>query len=151
MDTLSPEARSALMRSVRQRNTTPEQRVRSIAHRLGYRFRLHRRDLPGTPDLVFPALRTCLFVHGCFWHRHPGCKLTTTPKTRVDFWEAKFEANVERDHRKVANLEGQGWRVAVIWECETRDPDKIAKRLHRLLDGETTQGQKVPTGLHERT
>lgn len=133
VDNLSPEARSALMRSVRQKDTTPERRVRSVAHRAGYRFRLQRRDLPGTPDIVFPRHRVCIFVHGCFWHRHPGCRAATTPESHEDYWRPKFEANIERDHRKIAELEALGWRVGVIWECETRDPQSIADRLTQIL------------------
>ncbi len=132
-DNLSPEARSALMRSVRQKGTTPELRVRGIAHRLGYRFRLQRRDLPGTPDIVFPRYRVCVFVHGCFWHRHPGCKMATMPKSREKYWRPKFRANIERDRRKIAELEARGWRAEVIWECETRDPQSIADRLTQIL------------------
>ena len=132
-DNLSPEARSALMRSVRQKHTTPERRVRSGAHRAGHRFRLQRRDLPGTPDIVFPRHRVCIFVHGCFWHRHPGCRSATTPKSHEDYWRPKFEANIERDRRKIAELEALGWRAEVIWECETRDPQSIADRLTQIL------------------
>lgn len=133
LDNLSPDQRSALMRSVRQQNTTPETRVRSVAHRLGYRFRLHRRDLPGTPDIVFPGRRTCIFVHGCFWHRHAGCRLATTPKTRSAFWKSKFRANVVRDRRKLADLQAVGWCVGIIWECEARDPQIIVDRLHEIF------------------
>ena len=133
VDNLSPEARSALMRSVRQKDTTPERRVRSLAHRLGYRFRVQRHDLPGTPDIVFPRHRVCIFVHGCFWHRHPGCRLATMPKSREDYWRPKFRQNIERDRRKIAELTDLGWRVSVIWECETRDPDFIVHRLKSIL------------------
>lgn len=113
--------RSEIMRAVRQKNTGPEQIVRKVLFGLGLRFRLHRKDLPGTPDIVLPKYRTAIFVHGCFWHRHPGCRLATTPKTRQDYWLPKFEANVERDTRKLRELEARGWRSLVIWECETRD------------------------------
>ena len=132
-DNLSPKARGALMRSVRQRDTTPERRVRSAAHRAGYRFRLQGRDLPGTPDIVFPRYRACIFVHGCFWHRHSGCKAATMPASRQDYWRPKFEANVERDRRKMAELEALGWKVGVIWECETRDAEVITGRLREFL------------------
>ncbi len=114
-------ARSALMRRVGGKNTTPERAVRRAAHSLGYRFRVHRRDLPGTPDLTFPRLRKVIFVHGCFWHRHEGCVRTTTPKTRAGYWCEKFEHNIERDRRNIATLSALGWDVLVVWECETFD------------------------------
>lgn len=107
------------MASVPQRNTTPEMAVRLMAHGLGFRYRLHRRDLPGTPDIVFPRLHKVIFVHGCFWHRHAGCRLTTTPKTRVAFWKKKFAKNIERDKIKVQQLNNLGWDVLTIWQCET--------------------------------
>jgi len=117
------------MRAVRRENTGPELAVRKAAHRLGLRFRLYRKDLPGTPDLVFPKHRTCLFVHGCFWHRHPGCKRASTPKTRRDYWLPKFERNVEKDRDNEEALRRLGWRVVTIWECETRDPEGLEDRL----------------------
>ncbi len=125
MDRLTPERRSWLMSRVRARDTSTEMRVRRAAHAMGLRFRLHRRDLPGTPDLVFPKHRLAMFVHGCFWHRHPGCKKATTPKSRVRYWQSKFERNVERDRRAVAELEAIDWRVAVIWECESKNVKKL--------------------------
>ena len=121
------------MRAVRRENTGPELAVRKAAHRLGLRFRLHRKDLPGTPDLVFPKHRTCVFVHGCFWHRHPGCKKASTPKTRRDYWLPKFERNVERDREKEEALRRLGWRVVTIWECETRDPEELERRLREAF------------------
>ncbi|AUM72980.1 very short patch repair endonuclease [Paracoccus jeotgali] len=124
-DSLTPEARSRNMSKIRGRDTGPEMRVRRAAHALGLRFRLYRRQLPGTPDLVFPRRRAALFVHGCFWHRHPGCRFATTPKTRADFWQAKFEGNVARDARKKGELQRGGWTPVTIWECETRDPDQL--------------------------
>lgn len=126
-------ARSALMARVRGKNTTPELRVRREAHRQGRRFRLHQRSLPGSPDLVFPARRLAIFVHGCFWHRHAGCSRCTTPKTRRDFWAAKFEANVARDARNIASLKDLGWRVAVVWECETTDAQRLRSLIAALL------------------
>lgn len=133
MDRLTPERRSWLMSRIAQKNTKPELIVRRIAHGLGFRFRLHRRDLPGTPDLVFPRLRKAIFVHGCFWHRHPGCPLASMPKTRTDYWKPKFAANVERDRRKEAELTDAGWDVQTIWECETRNPERLTDRIRRLL------------------
>lgn len=125
VDTLTPEARSLNMAKIRGKDTGPELLVRRAAHALGLRFRLHRRDLPGTPDLVFPGRRIALFVHGCFWHRHPGCRFAYTPKSRIEFWQAKFDANVARDARKLAELSDAGWTVVTIWECETRDQDRL--------------------------
>ena len=138
-----PPFRSALMAKVRSKNTTPELTVRRAAHRLGYRFRLHRKDLPGTPDVVFPRLGVALFVHGCFWHRHAGCKRCTTPKTRANFWSAKFEANVRRDKLKAASLKEMGWRVLTIWECETQDADMLEAIL-RDLAATHPPGAKTP-------
>ncbi len=124
-----PKSRSEIMRAVRRENTGPELAVRKAAHRLGLRFRLYRKDLPGTPDLIFPKHRTCLFVHGCFWHRHPGCVKASTPKSRRDYWLPKFERNVERDRDNEEALRRLGWRVVTIWECETRDPEGLEDRL----------------------
>jgi DNA mismatch endonuclease, patch repair protein len=112
-------ARSALMRRVAQRGSKPEMIVRGALQAAGYRFRLHRKDLPGSPDIVFPTRRAAVFVHGCFWHRHPGCRAASTPKTRADFWSAKFAANIERDRRVAEALYRRGWSVHVVWECET--------------------------------
>lgn len=128
--------RSALMARVRQKNTSPELRVRQIVHALGYRFRVNRRGLPGTPDIVFPSRYKVIFVHGCFWHRHPGCKKASTPKTRPEFWNAKFDANVARDQRKIAELERDGWSVMVVWECELASDD-LADRLTSFLESGT--------------
>lgn len=117
------------MSAVRGKDTAPEMRVRKAAHALGLRFRLHVRSLPGSPDLVFPRHRTALFVHGCFWHRHPGCKKASPPKSNVEFWNAKFERNVARDADYERKLAEAGWRVLVIWECETTDRDGLARIL----------------------
>ncbi|WP_438346838.1 very short patch repair endonuclease [Methylorubrum populi] len=121
------------MSHVKARDTKPEKLVRSIAHALGYRFRLHRKDLPGRPDLVFPGRRKVVFVHGCFWHRHPGCRKASTPSTRQEFWKAKFARNVERDARKEAELQEAGWNVLIIWECDTRDPERLSEMLRSFL------------------
>lgn len=117
------------MRAVKQKNTTPETVVRRSLHALGLRFRLHRKGLPGTPDVVLPRFKTAIFVHGCFWHRHRDCSRASTPKTRREFWQAKFDSNVERDERKARELSDLGWRVLTIWECETRQPDRLTYRL----------------------
>lgn len=139
VDHISPERRSWLMSRVRSKHTSPEMRVRSIAHALGLRFRLHRRDLPGKPDLVFPQYRIALFVHGCFWHRHPGCPKASIPKSRAIYWEQKFSENVRRDNFAVDALGQDGWNVAIIWECETKDRNSVLRRLQEIfpLSGES--------------
>ena len=133
MDTISKQRRSWNMSRIRGGDTKPEMAVRSVFHHLGYRFRLHRKDLPGRPDIVLPKHRTVVFVHGCYWHRHPGCKLAYTPKSRADFWTAKFHENVERDGRQQRDLRALGWRVVVIWECETKDVDALTGRAQKLF------------------
>ena len=132
MDIYTEEKRSAVMARVRSKDSGPEMVVRKIAHAMGYRFRLHRRDLPGCPDLVFPRLGKAVLVHGCFWHRH-GCPRTTTPKTNIDFWLNKFSRNKERDQENLALLKQLGWDVFVIWECELRDLAETYKRLSDFL------------------
>lgn len=133
VDSLTPEARSKNMARIKGRNTGPELLVRRAAHALGLRFRLHRRDLPGTPDLVFPGRRVALFVHGCFWHRHPGCRMAYTPKSRTQFWQTKFDGNVARDARKLDELIEAGWTVEVIWECETRDQARLREIIRQRV------------------
>ena len=124
------------MAGIGSRHTRPELAVRRVVHRMGYRFRLHRRDLPGRPDLVLPRHRLALFVHGCFWHRHEGCANCTNPKTRPEFWAAKFEQNRARDARVTAALGSAGWRVLTVWECEAERAGVVEARLLRVLDGE---------------
>ncbi|KAF0807657.1 DNA mismatch endonuclease Vsr [Alcanivorax xiamenensis] len=135
-DTLSPKARSERMSRVKAKDTKPEMTLRRLVHGLGFRYRLHRRDLPGTPDLVFPGRRAVIFMHGCFWHRHPGCGLTRMPKSRVEFWRTKLEANRERDLRHQRALAEMGWRVLVVWECELRDLDAVASKVEAFLTQE---------------
>ncbi len=118
MDKYTREARSKLMSRVGARDTGPEKTVRSALHRLGYRFRLHDRELPGRPDLVLPKFRTVIFVNGCFWHQHPGCPKATIPKSNREFWKNKLGRNVERDRENMAALKSAGWQTAVVWECE---------------------------------
>lgn len=120
-------ARSAQMARVRGRDTKPEMRVRKELHAAGLRYRLHDRRLPGVPDLVFPSRRIALFVHGCFWHRHPGCAAARMPTSRLEFWGPKLAGNFERDKRNRAALKAAGWEVKVILECETRDPEIVAR------------------------
>lgn len=133
MDRLSPERRSWLMSRIKGANTKPELAVRSLLHRMGYRFRLHRRDLPGTPDIVLPGRAAAVFVHGCFWHGH-ACKRAKMPKSRAEYWIDKIEGNKRRDARKRRQLRTLGWKVVVVWECEMKNPDKLAKKLHSALD-----------------
>ena len=133
IDIVDSKRRSEIMSRIKGRDTKPEIVVRRIAHRLGFRFRLYRKDLPGRPDLVFPRYRAVIFVHGCFWHRHPGCRYAYSPKTRVQFWVEKFRKNVERDRRNIQALHKLGWRVLVIWECETRSDAGIQQHLRRFL------------------
>ena len=142
MDRLTPERRSWLMSRVASKNTSAEIRVRQMAHALGLRFRLHRKDLPGTPDLVFPRHRIALFVHGCFWHRHPGCKKASTPKSNIDFWQEKFERNIARDQAAMLELKRLGWQPAVIWECETKDHETLTSLLEKLFSGDKKPNQK---------
>ncbi|MCX8476765.1 MAG: DNA mismatch endonuclease Vsr [Sphingomonas sp.] len=132
-DRLDREARSDHMRRIRKVDTKPEIVVRQVAHALGYRFRLHRRDLPGTPDLVFPRHRKVVQVHGCFWHQHEGCRLKRQPKTRPDYWLPKLARNMARDVETCDRLAALGWETLVIWECETRDREGVAERLTRFL------------------
>ena len=133
MDIVTPARRSEIMARIQGRDTVPEVVVRRTAHRLGFRFRLYRKDLPGRPDLVFPRYRAVVFVHGCFWHRHDGCRFAYNPRSRVRFWTDKFRQNVARDHRTEVALRSLRWRVLVIWECETRDDSVVAGRLERFL------------------
>lgn len=132
VDRLTRSQRSRLMSRIGSRNTGPELRVRSLLHRLGFRFRLHRRDLPGTPDIVLPRHGKAIIVHGCFWHGH-ACKVDKMPKSRIDYWQPKIAANRLRDARKRRQLSALGWRSLVIWECQTRDEAKLTRKLLRFL------------------
>lgn len=134
VDSLTPERRSWNMSRIRNRDTKPELLLRSRLHRAGLRFRVHRRDLPGSPDIVLPKYSTVIFVHGCYWHRHKGCKNATTPSTRTDFWEAKFADNLRRDEQNIQALKDAGWQPLVVWECELkRDPDRVLKDIEKKL------------------
>ena len=134
MDTLTPTERSEMMRRVRGKDTKPEMRVRRLLHGLGYRYRLHARELPGTPDIVFRPRKSAIFVHGCFWHRHQGCKMARLPKSRIDYWKSKLETNRSRDATHQEELDRLGWRVLIVWECETGDADALAGRLAGFLE-----------------
>ena len=140
-DTLSPEARSALMSRIRAKDTKPEVYVRRLVHSMGYRYRLHRRDLPGTPDMVFPSRRKIIFMHGCFWHLHddPKCKLARMPNSNQAFWKPKLERNRERDKANRAKLETLGWEVLVIWECQVRnkDPEPLRQQVRVFLESQS--------------
>lgn len=127
------------MSRVRHKNTKPELKVRRLVHGLGFRFRLHRADLPGKPDLVFPGRSAVIFVNGCFWHRHPdsSCPLARLPKSRLDFWLPKLERNRENDLLKQEELRRRGWRVLVVWECELRDCNQLAQNITNFLNGES--------------
>ena len=142
-DPLSPEQRSARMRRIPRANTAPEMIVRRLAHHLGYRYRLHQRALPGTPDLTFPRRKKIIFVHGCFWHRHRECSLASTPKNNRQFWVEKFEANVQRDRRKEEALRELGWDVLTIWQCETRMPFELEQLLRNFLGPPTSRARQV--------
>jgi DNA mismatch endonuclease (patch repair protein) len=133
MDTLTRLKRSALMGMVRSKNTKPELAVRRLVHAMGYRYRLHGK-LPGRPDMVFASRRKVIFVHGCFWHRHPRCKKATTPDANAEFWRAKFRANKRRDRQIERRLDSIGWEVITVWECELREPIKLRRRLVRELE-----------------
>lgn len=123
------EVRSRIMRSVKREHTAPELKLRRVLHSLGLRFRLHRKDLPGSPDIVLSKHRTIIFVHGCFWHRHPNCRLASIPKTRTEFWASKFEANINRDIKNSQMLSELGWRVLIYWECELKDSTKLTTKI----------------------
>ena len=137
-DILKPAQRSELMSRIRGTDTKPEKTVRSLLHQMGFRFRLHDRQLPGVPDIVLPRFRSAILVHGCFWHRHKGCRYAYLPKSRVAFWMEKFEGNVKRDRRNLVALRRMGWRVLVIWECETENMATTRRRLEKFLRGQVT-------------
>ncbi len=119
-DVVDKQTRSRMMSGIRGKNTRPELLLRHALHRRGFRYRLHAKNLPGNPDLVLPKYRAVIFAHGCFWHRHPGCRYTTTPATNAEFWLPKFQRTIEHDQLVQQKLEGLGWRVAVVWECALR-------------------------------
>ena len=125
------EQRSRNMSAIKSKNTKPEIAVRKLLHAMGFRFRLHRKDLPGSPDIVLPKYKTVIFVHGCFWHRHENCKYASTPNTRQEFWEAKFRENINRDKLNQENLSSKGWKIIIVWECEIKDKDFDLNRLFK--------------------
>ena len=144
MDRLTPEQRSRNMRMIRNRDTEPEFVVRRMAHHLGYRYRLHVRTLPGTPDLVFPSLKKVIFVHGCFWHQHESCKRVKTPQSRTNYWIPKLVRNRLRDAENQFELTKLGWETLVIWECETSDGDSLSVRLMNFLEAKCSTHPASP-------
>lgn len=131
-DRISADRRSWNMSRIRSRDTKPEVQVRSLLHRMGYRFRVCRGDLPGRPDIVLPKHKTVVFVHGCFWHRHKGCRFAYTPKSRLDFWSKKFEANVKRDREVSKQLRQLGWKVLIVWSCALANPEALRRSLSTI-------------------
>ena len=123
------EKRSRNMSAIKSKNTKPEIKVRKVLHSMGYRFRLHSKDLPGSPDIVLPKYKTVIFVHGCFWHRHKNCKYASTPKTRQEFWNKKFEENIKRDLEIQDKIKNLDWRSVVIWECETKNIENLREKI----------------------
>jgi DNA mismatch endonuclease (patch repair protein) len=143
-DIVTPLRRSQMMSGIQSRNTAPEMRVRRLLHRKGYRFRLHRKDLPGTPDIVLPGKQVAIFVHGCFWHLHQGCRLARVPGSRPDFWRAKLMKNRERDEAAIGALQALGWRVLVVWDCYLRgcrDDRALADALAGWLEADEPCGE----------
>jgi len=132
-DVFTREQRSRIMRRVKGRDTKPELLIRSMVHRMGFRFRVQGRDLPGNPDIVLPRHRKVIFVHGCFWHGHKRCPRSKRPATNTAFWNKKLDGNVERDKRFRRELRRLGWKTLIVWECETRKPERLLGRLERFL------------------
>ena len=127
------EQRSKNMAAIKSKNTKPEIKVRKVLHSMGYRFRLHSKDLPGSPDIVLPKYKTVIFVHGCFWHRHQNCKYASNPKTRREFWEKKFKENIERDKKTLEKLKNLGWKTNIVWECEVKNREILILKLEEIL------------------
>ena len=136
-DVVDKATRSRMMSGIRNKNTKPEILVRRELHRRGFRFRLHGKKLPGSPDIVLPKWKTVIFVHGCYWHRHSGCQLAYPVKSNKEFWNSKFEANVRRDANAYAALDGAGWRMIVVWECSTRsvNQSELGREISELIKG----------------
>lgn len=142
-DVFSQVKRSWIMSRVRGRDTKPEILVRSFIFRMGFRFRLHRRDLPGTPDIVLPRHRKVIFVHGCFWHGHKGCPRSKRPTTNENFWNNKLDGNIKRDKQYRLMLRKVGWKVLIVWECETKKPEKLLRKLERFLHDRSEKGTET--------
>ena len=131
---MASEVRSRNMAAIKSKNTKPEIKVRQLLHSMGYRFRLHMKDLPGNPDIVLKKYKTVIYVNGCFWHRHPNCKYASTPKTRTSFWSQKFQSNVERDNKNYIKIKNLGWKYIVVWECELKNKSDLVEKLKFALD-----------------
>ena len=131
---MTNEVRSRNMAAIKSKNTKPEIEVRQLLHSMGYRFRLHMKDLPGNPDIVLKKYKTVIFVNGCFWHRHPNCKYASIPKTRPEFWSQKFKSNVERDNNNYIKIKNLGWKYIVVWECELKNKSDLVEKLKFSLD-----------------
>ena len=131
---MTNEVRSRNMAAIKSKNTKPEIEVRQLLHSMGYRFRLHMKDLPGNPDIVLKKYKTVIYVNGCFWHRHPNCKYASTPKTRTSFWSQKFQSNVERDNKNYIKIKNLGWKYIVVWECELKNKSDLVEKLKFSLD-----------------
>ena len=131
---MESEVRSRNMAAIKSKNTKPEIKVRQLLHSMGYRFRLHMKDLPGNPDIVLKKYKTVIYVNGCFWHRHPNCKYASTPKTRTSFWSQKFQSNVERDNKNYIKIKNLGWKYIVVWECELKNKSDLVEKLKFSLD-----------------
>jgi DNA mismatch endonuclease (patch repair protein) len=136
MDIVSREKRSQMMAGIKGKNTKPELVVRKLVHGMGFRYRLHRKDLPGSPDLVFPRLKKVIFVHGCFWHRHPGCRFAYTPKSNAQFWSNKLDGNTKRDELALTALDALGWQVLIVWECEVSDLPALSRKARLFLEAD---------------
>ncbi len=132
MDTVSTETRRKIMQSIRSTNSKPEVRVRSVLHANGFRFRIHNKNLPGTPDIVLSKYKTVILVHGCFWHRHQNCRFASVPQSNTEFWMEKFERNVQRDRKNLEELKDAGYDVIVLWECELKSKTKLEEAVSRL-------------------
>lgn len=148
-DIVDQQTRSRMMAGIRGKNTRPELALRKALHARGFRFRLHSKNVPGRPDLVLAKHRAVIFVHGCFWHRHQGCRYATTPSTRPEFWKAKFEANVLRDRDVQTTLMEAGWRVATVWECALRKPDQVAASVDVLSAWLNSNDQRIEIGQED--
>lgn len=144
MDKLSAERRSANMRQIRAENTVPEVLLRRLLHRAGYRFRLHKVELPGKPDLAFPSRKAVIFVHGCFWHQHHTCMDGHIPESRRDYWVPKLNRNIERDKQVIRKLKAIGWRVLVVWECELKSPEKVLRKAEKFLQSSAKTRSTTP-------
>ncbi len=131
---MASDVRSRNMAAIKSKNTKPEIKVRQLLHSMGYRFRLHMKDLPGNPDIVLKKYKTVIYVNGCFWHRHPNCKYASTPKTRTSFWSQKFQSNVERDNKNYIKIKNLGWKYIVVWECELKNKSDLVEKLKFSLD-----------------